>query len=161
MGDVHEQDIVRALRLENASLRAQLDEANARIDVLTREVGRLAELVAKGNGRTTDLLAIARRKQRGKNSGTKVKNAAPPNPRTRSMPTRRNGSRIALGPSHNPRSRSSEEETAPHRAKACPRTPRCRNARVDPQRLHATTWRASTKWLRRNFTLSKNISASG
>lgn len=75
-----EQDALRALREENAALRAQLAEANARSDALTKEVGRLAELVAQGNERTTELLAIAQRKQREKTSRTKKDIAAPPQP---------------------------------------------------------------------------------
>lgn len=43
---------------------AQLEAANAQIDKLTDEVGRLSELVAKGNERITELLAIAQRKNR-------------------------------------------------------------------------------------------------
>jgi len=44
----------------------QLAAAHAQIEALTREVGRLAELVAKGNEQNAELLAIAMRKKRGK-----------------------------------------------------------------------------------------------
>ena len=66
---------MQALRQENAELRThlgrtqrQLDEANARIETLTREVGRLADLVARGNDRLVELLAVAQRKQRARTS---------------------------------------------------------------------------------------------
>jgi len=58
------------------ALQAQLAEANARIAELTAEVGRLAQAVAAGNERITELLAIANRKKRG----TKRKPAKAPSP---------------------------------------------------------------------------------
>ena len=44
----------------------QLAAANAQVEALTKEIGRLAELVAKGNEQFTELTAIAQRKKRGK-----------------------------------------------------------------------------------------------
>jgi hypothetical protein len=49
------------LRRDYEALHAQLSSANARVAELTAEVGRLAELVAKGNDRIVELLAIAQR----------------------------------------------------------------------------------------------------
>ena len=43
----------------------QRDAADARTRELTAEVGRLAQLVAQGNDRVIQLLAIAQRKKRG------------------------------------------------------------------------------------------------
>ena len=60
--DRHRDNV--ALRRDNATLRLQLAEANARIAELTAEVGRLATLVAQGNERIGELLAIAQRKKR-------------------------------------------------------------------------------------------------
>ncbi len=48
-----------ALRREHAEQRIYLREANARIAELTAEVGRLGDLVAKGNERTAELMAVA------------------------------------------------------------------------------------------------------
>lgn len=70
------QDYAVLLR-DNAELRAQLATANACIAELTREVGRLAELVAAGNDRTLELLAIA---QRASRKGRKAAPAKPPEP---------------------------------------------------------------------------------
>lgn len=53
----------------------QRDAADARTSELTAEVGRLATLVAKGNERVAELLAIAQRKKRGKRKTPK-----PPEP---------------------------------------------------------------------------------
>lgn len=58
--------------------QAQLAEANAHIKELTAEVGRLAQLVAAGNERITELLAIANRKKRG--APRKSQKAPPPPP---------------------------------------------------------------------------------
>lgn len=82
------QGSMQALRQENAELRThlgrtqrQLDEANARIETLTREVGRLADLVAQGNDRLVELLAVAQRKQRARTSrGPSEDSPAPPPP---------------------------------------------------------------------------------
>jgi len=67
-----------SLRRENESLRGQLAEANARIAKLTAEVGRLADLVAQSNDRTTELLAIALRKKGGSRGTSKDKTPEPP-----------------------------------------------------------------------------------
>lgn len=50
-------------------MRLQLAEANARIAELTAEVGGLAKLVALGNERISELLAIAQRKKRNPKEG--------------------------------------------------------------------------------------------
>ncbi len=65
-----------ALCGNNEKLRLQLDAANAQITALTAEVGRLADLVAQGNDRITELLAIALRKK----GGTRKTTAKPPEP---------------------------------------------------------------------------------
>jgi hypothetical protein len=54
-----------ALRRENAELRMRLAVSEAHVAELTREVRRLATLVAQGNDRITELLAIAQRKKSG------------------------------------------------------------------------------------------------
>ncbi len=53
------------LRRNYDDLRDQLAAANARVAELTTEVGRLADLVAQGNDRTIELLAIAQRSKGG------------------------------------------------------------------------------------------------
>ena len=52
-------------RRDYEALQGQLAAANARVAELTAEVGRLADLVAKGNERIGELLAIAQRSRRG------------------------------------------------------------------------------------------------
>ncbi len=74
------QDSMRALRRENAIQRAQLEEANAQIAALTQEVGRLADMVARGNERLVELFAIAQRKQRAKGQPSKTSDAGLPSP---------------------------------------------------------------------------------
>jgi transposase len=61
-----------ALRHTYEAQRSELATAQAQIVALTAEVGRLADLVAKGNERIAELLAIAQRKKRGQ--------APPPKP---------------------------------------------------------------------------------
>ena len=75
MGGPQQGDAVA--QRENEWLKAQLAEANARIADLTAEVGRLAQAVAAGNERITELLAIAQRKKRG---ATKPPKAPTPPP---------------------------------------------------------------------------------
>jgi len=53
----------QALKKTYEAQRIQLAEANAQIAALTAEVGRLAEMVATGNDRIIELLAIALRKK--------------------------------------------------------------------------------------------------
>ncbi len=65
-------------RHEYEALSAQLDVANAHVAELTVEVGRLAELVAKGNDRITELLAIAQRKKSTTKKSSKPKAPDPP-----------------------------------------------------------------------------------
>lgn len=55
-----------ALKRDRDIIRTQLADATARIDALTAELGKLAVLVARGNERITELLAIAQRKSRGR-----------------------------------------------------------------------------------------------
>lgn len=62
-------------RREHDAVLGQLAAAHAQIDALTREVGRLAELVARSNEQVAELLAIAQRKKRGKRKEPK-----PPKP---------------------------------------------------------------------------------
>lgn len=67
-----------ALRREHAEQRIYLREANARIAELTAEVGRLGDLVAKGNERTAELLAVAlRKKRRGDDRPAKAPEPSP------------------------------------------------------------------------------------
>jgi len=65
-----------AVVLQFAAAREQLAAANAQIEALTKEIGRLAELVAKGNEQITELTAIAMRKKRGARKSP----AKPPEP---------------------------------------------------------------------------------
>ena len=65
--------VYEALRRENAELRGQLQQANGLIGKLTDEIGRLSKLVAQGNERSAELLAIAKRKLRGKESDKPAK----------------------------------------------------------------------------------------
>jgi transposase len=66
------------LRREMATLRLQLAEANARNAELIAEVGRLATLVALGNERISELLAIAQRKKRNPKKDKPDKPPEPP-----------------------------------------------------------------------------------
>ena len=66
-------------RRQYDELRTQLVQANARIAELTVEVGRLADLVARGNDRITELLAIAQRKK-GTARGASTDRAPEPPP---------------------------------------------------------------------------------
>lgn len=59
-------ELFEALKQENVSLREQLSVAFGQVAALTLEVGRLSELVAKGNERITELLAVAQRKSRSR-----------------------------------------------------------------------------------------------
>ena len=54
----------------------QLDEANARVAELVAEVGRLSKMVAEGNERLVELLAVVQRKQGG--GERRAKPPAPP-----------------------------------------------------------------------------------
>lgn len=65
-------------RREYEALRNQLAEANGHIAALTTEVGRLAELVAQGNERITELAAIAQRKKRSPKTTSAEKAPEPP-----------------------------------------------------------------------------------
>ena len=56
----------------------QLAAARAQNDALTKEVGRLAELVARGNEQVAELLAIAQRKKRGKRKSSPTPPEPPP-----------------------------------------------------------------------------------
>jgi transposase len=67
-----------SLRRENDALRTHLAEASARVAELTAEVGRLADLVARGNDRVTELLAIAQRKKGGSRKAPADKAPEPP-----------------------------------------------------------------------------------
>ena len=71
---------MRTLQQENALLRAQLNEANTRIEALTQEVGRLADQVARGNERLVELFAVAQRKQRAKTSRGRTADVPEPTP---------------------------------------------------------------------------------
>jgi len=79
---VHSYNTLRrdhdALRRDNARLQQELATSNARVAALTTEVGKLADLVAKGNDRITELLAIAQRNKRGPRRDAPVKPAEPP-----------------------------------------------------------------------------------
>ena len=66
------------LRRDNEALRGQLAAANERVAALTVEVGRLADLVARGNDRITELLAIAQRNKRGARKDPPIKPPEPP-----------------------------------------------------------------------------------
>jgi transposase len=67
-----------ALQRDYARLGQELAASNARVAELTREVGRLADLVARGNDRITELLAIAQRNKRGPRKDGPVKPPEPP-----------------------------------------------------------------------------------
>jgi transposase len=63
-------------RREHDAICTQLAEANARVTELTAEVSRLADMVARGNDRIAELLAIAQRKK----GGSKKTSDKPPEP---------------------------------------------------------------------------------
>ena len=67
-----------ALQRQHAEQGQQLATANARIAELTREVGRLATLIAQSNERVAELLAIAQRKKRGNERPAPKPPQAPP-----------------------------------------------------------------------------------
>ena len=65
-------------RRDYDDLRDQLAAANARVAELTTEVGRLADLVAQGNDRVIELLAIAQRKKGSTRRDPVDKDPVPP-----------------------------------------------------------------------------------
>jgi transposase len=65
-------------RREHDAICEQLAQSNARVAELTAEVGRLADLVARGNDRIIELLAIAQRKKGGARSTSTDKAPEPP-----------------------------------------------------------------------------------
>jgi transposase len=67
-------------RSDYDSLRIRLAESNSRVTSLTIEVGRLSELVAKGNERIAELFAVAQRKTRKSNKGAGETTEQPPAP---------------------------------------------------------------------------------
>jgi transposase len=67
----------RDLLRRYAAVCAELATANARVGELTLEVRRLVEMVARGNERITELLAVAQRKKRGTRATPPAK---PPTP---------------------------------------------------------------------------------
>jgi hypothetical protein len=71
-------DTVIVSRREYDALHEQLAAANARVSELTYEVGRLADLVAQGNDRIIELLAIAQRNKQGSKNTSMVKAPEPP-----------------------------------------------------------------------------------
>jgi len=71
-------DELEAVRRDAEFLRAQLSESNARVAELTAEIRRLTDLVAKGNERVAELLAIAQRKKRGSSKSTDKEPEPPP-----------------------------------------------------------------------------------
>jgi len=72
------QHEVEALRRDNNELRIRLAASDARVTDLIVEVGRLADLVAQGNDRITELLAIAQRKKGSARKAPADKAPAPP-----------------------------------------------------------------------------------
>jgi transposase len=65
-------------RRQYDELWSQLAQANARVGELTAEVGRLADMVARGNDRIAELLAIAQRKKGGARGPSTDKAPEPP-----------------------------------------------------------------------------------
>ena len=69
---------VKELRRDNARLTAALAATHQRIGDLTTEVGRLADVVAQGNERIAELLAIAQRKKGGRKKSPPKPPSPPP-----------------------------------------------------------------------------------